>query len=44
MREGKEERREGRRRRRGGTHVPGGGGFLTLFQITKICRQRRDKT
>ena len=49
MREGKvkkKERRERRerkgRREMGGTHILGGGSFLTLFQITTICRKRRD--
>ena len=49
MREGKgkkKERRERRerkgRREMGGTHILGGGSFLTLFQIIRICRKRRD--
>ena len=48
MREGKERTEEGKvrekggRREMGGTHILGGGSFLTLFQITRICRKRRD--
>ena len=42
----KEERRERRerkgRREMGGTHILGGGSLLTLLQITRICRKRRD--
>ena len=26
----------------GGTHILGGGSFLALFQITRICRKIRD--
>ena len=47
MREGKgkkeRERRDRKERREmGGTHILGGGSFLTLLQITRICRKRWD--